>query len=120
MYSDKHNPSKDENIPIKKVALPYEKERVDRENHMFLKGPIPYPFLIKVAHLPGKVFHVAIVLWFLFGLTKSKTVTLKNSALREFGVKRHSGYRALKKLEEAGLVSVLRSTGRNPIVTLIE
>ena len=118
MCSDKHDHYLDEDIPIRKLILPYEKEKADKKSHMFLKGPIPYPLLIKASKLPGKALHVFIILWFLYGMTKNKTINLKNSTLREFGIQRHAGYRALKVLEKVFLVSVIRCVGKNPQVTI--
>lgn len=86
----------------------------------FLKGPIPWIWLSTAAELPGKALHVAIVVWFLAGVKRSRTVALSGSMLRGFGVKRHSGYRGLASLEQAGLVSVSRQSGRNPVVTILD
>lgn len=84
----------------------------------FLKGPIPLPWLSRAALLPGKALHVALALWFLSGLTKSRTVRLSKSTLEYFGVKRQASYRSLKALEGVGLIACSRSPGRCPIVTL--
>jgi hypothetical protein len=120
MYSHTSNNSQDGNIPTKKVALPYERERTDKKAQLFLRGPINYLQLVKASNLPGRSIHVFIAICFLYGVTKSKTFKLKNSLLREFGVKRKAGYRALRALENAGLVSVVRKNGSNPMVTILE
>lgn len=86
----------------------------------FLKGPIPMNWINKAGSLPGKALHIGIILWHLAGMEKSLTVKLSTKKQREMGIKRTTGYTALKKLEEAGLVSVKRRTGRNSVVTLIE
>lgn len=86
----------------------------------FLKGPIPWTWLSKAAQQSGKALHVAIIIWFLAGINKSRTIKLSNKILREFGVKRHSGYRGLKALESVQLISVKRHRGRNSIVTILE
>lgn len=39
---------------------------------------------------------------------------------RDFGVDRHSVYRALIRLEKAGLIAVKRHPGRNSIATILE
>jgi hypothetical protein len=93
-------------------------KRSDRCGKMFIKGPIPLGWITKAAGVEGKTLHVAIALWFLAGLKRSRTVALSQSALRLFGVSRQAGYRALFRLEGAGLVSVERHQGRNPIVTI--
>ncbi len=84
----------------------------------FLKGPIPLNWLAKAAQQSGKALHAGIALWWLKGLKRSWKVALSQSILNLFGVSRYSGYRGLTKLEKAGLLSVVRHPGRNPIVTL--
>ena len=120
MYTPTPNNSQDENIPSKKVTLPYEKEKAGKKAKQFLRGPINYLPLVKASNLPGRAIHVFIVICFLYGVTKSRTFKLKSSLLREFGVKRCAGYVALKALENAGLVSVVRRNGCNPMVTILE
>jgi len=86
----------------------------------FLKGPIPWLWLSKGAILKGQALHVGIALWFLAGIKRSQTVALSNSVLQDLGVSRFSGYRALHTLESAGLISVNRHTGRNPVVKILD
>ncbi len=86
----------------------------------FLKGPIPLNWLGTAAKQSGKALHVGIALWFLSGLKRSRKVALSQSILSLFGVSRYSGYRGLTELEKAGLVSVVRHPGRNPIVTILQ
>ena len=86
----------------------------------FLEGPIPLIWFIKAAKLPGKALHVALALWYLAGLENSGEVYLSNRLINIFGVERHAGYRALKALEGAGLVSVQRHQGLSPRVTILE
>ncbi|HEX2473270.1 MAG TPA: helix-turn-helix domain-containing protein [Lacipirellulaceae bacterium] len=85
----------------------------------FLKGPIPWQWLINAGRLPGKTLHVAIVLWHLVGLRKSLTVCWEPSKAKPFGMDRHTVYRALAILEKAGLVTVNRKKGRCPIVSIL-
>ena len=118
MYLDKHNQSLDSDISIRKLVLPNEEKQVANRNLRFLKGPIPFPYLLEASRLPGRALHVFMAIWFLHGVTKNKTFNLKNSLLREFGVQRHTGYRALKELEKAELISVVRCRGRNPQITI--
>ncbi len=87
----------------------------------FLKGPVPMNWLNAAARLPGKALHMGIAVWHLSGLNRSaRTVTLTTTVLREMGIRRTTGYRALAALEQAGLVSVVRQPGRAPVVTLRE
>jgi DNA-binding MarR family transcriptional regulator len=58
-------------------------------------------------------------LFLLRGLKRSSEVVLGSQHLRELGVRRHAAYRALSRLEAAGLVRVQRKRGRAPRVTLV-
>jgi DNA-binding transcriptional ArsR family regulator len=86
----------------------------------FLKGPNPWRWIIMSARLPGKALHVGIALFFLGGVTRSRTVKPSNVLLRALGVTRFSKSRALEELEGAGLVSIDRRLGRNPVVTILD
>jgi hypothetical protein len=84
----------------------------------FLKGPVPLNWLARAGQLPGKSLHVGIALWFLAGMRKTTTVALSNGVLEMLGVDRHAKYRALKHLEQAGLIVCKREIGRSPEVTI--
>ena len=86
----------------------------------FLKGPVPLGWLAAATCLPGKALHVAVILRFLSGLNRSSRVRFSQSIARDFGVDRPSVYRALIRLEKAGLITVERHPGRNSIVTILE
>ena len=86
----------------------------------FLKGRIPLPWLEAAARLPGKSLHVALALWFLGGLHKSRVIALSNVVSARFGLDRNSKYRGLAALEGAGLITIVRKLGRAPVVTLNE
>ena len=102
------------------VAAPAKAQAPRARSSRFLKGPIPLPWLTDAAKLPGKALHVGVVLWFLAGLRKTNEVALSPSRSREFGIGRHSGYRAIRQLETARLITVDRHRGRAPIVTILE
>jgi hypothetical protein len=50
---------------------------------------------------------------------RDNTVTLSNSRLQQLGVSRRSKYRALKLLEQCGLVAVVRKGKESPSVTVL-
>jgi hypothetical protein len=86
----------------------------------FLKGPIPWPWLMRAAQLPGQAFKVGVAIWHLAGLKKKHTVALSLTSLyEELAVHRDAARRGLSALEAAGLVSVQRHAGRKPIVTIL-
>ena len=77
-------------------------------------------WLERAARLPGKSMHLAVVLQRLATSTHTRRVALGNATCLRFGLTRNAKYRALRSLEEAGLVAVTRKLGRSPIVTLID
>ena len=87
---------------------------------MFLRGPVPLDWLSRAAALPGRSLHVAIAIWFMAGLKKTRSVPVSNITGLQFGLDRNAKYRALEWLENANLVSVVRQAGRAPIVTILE
>lgn len=90
-----------------------------RSDH-FLKGPIPLMWLALAATLPGKALAVGMLIWFLQGLQKNRTVKLAPSWLRRFGIERQAAYRALKALEHARLITIARKRGASPTVTIVD
>src|SRR5437763_14040072 len=85
----------------------------------FLKGPVPWPWIVTAAALPGKALIVGLCLWRLAGSVKSRTVILGNAGLKPFGVDRAAKSRALGALEGAGLIKVARQSRRFPSVRLL-
>ena len=91
-----------------------------KSGEWFLKGPIPGTWLSRAAALTGRSLHVALAVWYLAGLKRSRQVTLGRKTLRMFGVQPDASRRGLVELERAGLVCVERSSGCSPRVTLLE
>jgi hypothetical protein len=86
----------------------------------FLKGPIPLAWLGRAAKLPGKAsLATAIAIMFEVGRRRSQEVVLTTAILKRFGVNRKAKYRALKLLEKAGLISVVRRPRKNPLVAVL-
>lgn len=86
---------------------------------LFLKGPIPMTWLQRAMGLPGRALHVGLAIWFQAGMKRRPDVKLSLSGLQAVGVQRSTASRALKSLEGAGLVSVVRAPGKKPVVTLL-
>ena len=51
--------------------------------------------------------------------THRNTVALTNTALRSVGISRHAKLRALRQLEEAGVIAVSWRERRSPLVTIL-
>jgi hypothetical protein len=86
---------------------------------MFLKGPIPWAWLVAAASLPGRALHVGIALWLRVGLERKYDVVMPLAALAPMGVDRHAARRGLAELEKAGLVNVTRHRGRKARVAVL-
>ena len=99
--------------PKRKLPLHHGKEP-------FLKGPVPLDWLMLASKLPGKSCQVGNVLWYLAGLNNSvPTIKLTQTILNKFGINRHCKYRALQCLEQAKLITLNRTHGKNPTVTIL-
>jgi hypothetical protein len=84
----------------------------------FLKGPVPWEWLIVASQLPGKALIIGLCLWRLMGATGHGSIPLSNSELQPFGIDRAAKSRGLVALEKAGLITVDRKRGRWPVVTV--
>lgn len=93
-------------------------ERPARSSGRFLKGPIPWSWIATAAALPGQALLVGLCIWRLAGATKNHTVSFGNADLKPLGIDRAAKSRALRALEQAGLVEVVHQAGRFPKVTL--
>jgi hypothetical protein len=105
-----------------KSNKPLKVKKSDRHHKIgkkFIKGPISLKWISIAARLPGKALHVALVLKFLEGLTRSRKISLSNKILNLFGVDRFAKARGLKELENANLIVVARKQGRSPVVTIL-
>jgi len=62
----------------------------------------------------------AVVLQLIATAQETHRVVLGNLACQRFGLNRNAKYRALRSLENAGLVDVERKLGRSPVVTILD
>ncbi len=85
----------------------------------FLKGPISLNDISKVTALPGKSLATMIAIWILDSIHKGEKFKLSMRLLRKLNVNRNTAYRALKHLEDAGIITVDRLSGRLPRIMLI-
>ena len=109
-------------LPKGNVVKTKPKRKLPRHhgNEHFIKGPIPLDWIAMAAKLPGKSCQVGNALWYLAGLNNSvPTIKLTQTVLNKFGVTRHCKYRALRCLEQAKLITLNRTHGKNPTVTIL-
>lgn len=83
----------------------------------FLRGPIPWNWLVKAMRLGRGPLALALVLWRLAGMKRSQSFRLPPSECRCVG-ERKTVYAALDKLEAGGLIEAKRHRGRGPTVTI--
>jgi hypothetical protein len=88
-------------------------------SHPFIRT-MPLAWIQAASPIKGKALAVGVAIWYQAGLKKSQRVKLPSSLLRAFGINRHSGYRALRELERAGLLKVERHRGGCPVVEIID
>lgn len=94
-------------------------EQRGQQGH-FLRGPIPMAWLERACQLPGKAVNVAIALWYVRGFGQPEPFKLKRETLARFGVHHRTiYYRALLKLEAAGLIQVTRKPGQAASVAVL-
>src|SRR5262249_6697444 len=91
-----------------------------RNGGKFLKGPIPWLWLMQAGQLPGKALHVALLLWKEAGCLKSRTVRFRLPAAAELGFHADTARRGLRALAGAGLVTVRHLPGRALEVTIAD
>ena len=106
--------------------MPYRSETVDahtdarRATHDRGHLDAHSHWLERAAKLPGKSMQAAVVLQLIATAQETHRVVLGNLACQRFGLNRNAKYRALRSLENAGLVDVERKLGRSPIVTILD
>ena len=91
-----------------------------KPGELFLKGPIPWRWLVLAGQLPGRALAVGVLLWHLVGIQNRGTVRLLPSKTRSLGLSPRAARRGLTALEGAGLVAVDRHRGRSPDVTVLD
>jgi hypothetical protein len=86
----------------------------------FIKGPIPIDWIARANEFGKPAVLVGLVLWYISGFTKRKTVVLTSKKTKELNLSRYIKYEGLKALEKAGLIEVERRERQNPIVTILD
>ena len=113
--------SRDMAIPVKRVRLNPSTGQLEEApaRPLFLKGPIPLDWLSQAAQMPGKALALGLALWWLHGMSKGAPFKLSKKATDLFDISRDAGYDALRRLESAGLISVIRARGQRPTVKVL-
>lgn len=117
----KYIPMDDRNIPVRRLrhnpATGKWEEAIAKP--LFIRGPIPLPWLEQAAQLPGKAFVLGIGLWWLHGMARDAEVKLSKRLLQSFNISRDAAADGLTRLEKAGLVQAKRAPGKRPSVRIV-
>lgn len=93
--------------------------RVKRIKGQFIKGPLPVIWLARARRLGVSALWAGLALLYLRGLRQADSVKVSNLHMDALGLKADAKSRALRALEQAGLISVERRGKRSPVVTLL-
>ena len=105
-------------IPVRRLDINQPLRRSPNKEY-FLKGPIPLRWLHKASALPGKAFTLGILLLWFHGIDPNKPIKVTKKSLEEFSISKDAYRDGLKRLEEAGLLSVSRPSGQRALIWLI-
>jgi hypothetical protein len=117
-----HDPFDLEWLKLSTPPVPLSPHRLPRHKsgEKFVKGPVPWSWIEAAGRLRGQALLVGMLLWREAGCVKSRTVRLSQSRAAGLGMHRDTAKRALRSLQEAGLVSLYRRPGRALDVTLLD
>lgn len=108
----------DRNVRAEKVQTQSAHKRKQRRAGLFLKGPIPLPWIRQHVQCPPD--RLLLVLRAHGDMQRTNEFKLTAGILRDAGIDdRKAGYRALGRLEANGSLTVNRKRGRRPIVRLV-
>ena len=91
-----------------------------QERKFFLHPRLQLVWIEKAAELGNQALLVGILLQFRVVLSGSESVTLPKDFLVKFWISRGVKRRALKRLEEAGLVGVVQEQGHSPVIKVLK
>ena len=97
-----------------RVEMPSVTERLDKE----FFPPLPGRLFTLLAPLPGKALAVYMVLRLRSRLARVQTVSLTSALLDRHGITRRQKDYAVACLEAVDLITVDRTNGKNPQITL--
>ena len=110
-------------LPIEEKRLAFKHPKLaeitsKQETKFFLHPKIEMLWVEKAAQLGLPALLVGILLHFRSVWCGRDSVTLPKELLDKFQISRGVKQRALRSLEEAGLVSIVQETGHSPLITL--
>ena len=112
-------------IPIEEKRVAYRHPQLRelqarQESGFFLHPQVQLAWVERAAQLGTQALVVGILLQFRFLLSQKESVTLPKNFSARFGISKGVKQRALKKLEDAGLVRVSRVVGHSSRITILK
>ena len=101
------------------ITPPYDIRSDMDEAKFFLHPKVQMVWIERAAQLGVQALLVGLLLHFKVVLSKADEVTLPQNLLDRFQLSRGVKRRALGKLEQAGLISIVRRTGRSSLIKLL-
>ncbi len=93
--------------------------KAKQESGFFLHPQVQLAWVEMAAQFGTQALVVGILLQFRFLLSQKESVTLPKNFLAKFGISKGVKQRALKKLEDAGLIRVSQVAGQSSRITLL-
>lgn len=91
-----------------------------RQRGAFIRGPFPMPQVMLAGALPGKALLVWLLVQHQVRMTRKLEVSLPGKLLDAARIDRFAKSRALRDLEQAGLIQVDRQPGQMPRISLVQ
>lgn len=107
----------DADIPVRRVGIGVALV-AKKTTGYFLRGPIPLVWLQRAAELPGKAYVLCTILWWFHGMNQAKPIKVTAKSLKEFSISEDAYRDGLRRLEQAGLVSVTRNKGQRALIEI--
>ena len=104
-------------IPVRRVDIGIPSV-AKKTGGYFLRGPIPLGWLQLAAGLPGKAYTLCTILWWFHGMNPAKPIKVTTKSLKEFSISEDAYRDGLRRLEQAGLVTVTRPEGQRALVKI--
>jgi hypothetical protein len=109
-----------ETMNLDGIVPPRRKRKPDESGKLFARSYRKHTALLRSARVAAAVWNVYDEIAWRDYTSKVKPFKLSNYMLDDLGISHDSKLRALKKLEELGIIKIERQQGRSPKVSLLK